>query len=577
MIMIKDFGAKIKGAAKDRWGGFVKRMGPTTDQQISEKPLSETFPEPNYKALIKDGVDPWVLSFIRSARDCIPQKPRKKGLFIWVSQVKSLRGLCSQLLDGSISADGLRDRITDSSSLNDSLRGRIALYQRFGHDKSFKNYQIQSARYTSMKGVEYDPARTFWSVENRKERLRVIGLDMDDVLDQISVVLEREKETPETGRRIKLKLYHLDGKPEVHICRNFGKNTVSLASFPDIKSAKKAYAEDYDEYVSMSERMRNNPAERGVTNRDRTGFDRRGGADVTPESFTQAFGFRGVQFGNYVEKSRRQMDLNDAYDAFMDLADVVGCEPSALSLDGRLALAFGARGRGGIDAAAAHYEPVEVVINLTKKQGAGSLAHEWFHAVDNAIGRKTGRVTNYASNMGVDECKNLTLEDRREIGGMSSLTTKIIARTDILKRSQKSDKFRATAYWGTREEISARCFEAWVIDALATEHGVVNDYLANVIDEDVYRAEAALLGLPADDNRYPYPTVGEMADVSAIFEAAFREAGPVSRFLRLMDDMPDFVADPTSALRSRKGVTPAVSDAPSPPVAEEWNMNDVDF
>lgn len=57
--------------------------------------------------------------------------------------------------------------------------------------------------------------------------------------------------------------------------------------------------------------------------------------------------------------------------------------PKALSLNGELGLAFGARGRGGKDSGAAHYEPASVVINLTKKQGSGSLAHEWFHALDN--------------------------------------------------------------------------------------------------------------------------------------------------------------------------------------------------
>lgn len=45
-------------------------------------------------------------------------------------------------------------------------------------------------------------------------------------------------------------------------------------------------------------------------------------------------------------------------------------------------------GSRGIAGAAAHYEPLRQVINLTKMHGAGSLAHEWGHALDNIISKK---------------------------------------------------------------------------------------------------------------------------------------------------------------------------------------------
>ena len=67
--------------------------------------------------------------------------------------------------------------------------------------------------------------------------------------------------------------------------------------------------------------------------------------------------------------------------------------PKALSLNGELAIAFGARGHGGEEAAAAHYEPGHQVINMTKIKGAGSLAHEWFHALDHYLGRQDGKAT----------------------------------------------------------------------------------------------------------------------------------------------------------------------------------------
>ncbi len=115
------------------------------------------------------------------------------------------------------------------------------------------------------------------------------------------------------------------------------------------------------------------PAHRRETNNERTGEDYRKGKDISPEDFTKAFGFRGVEFGNWVEQGRRQHDLNRAYDALHDLANLINVPTQALSLNGELGLAFGARGKGGKRPAAAHYEPGSVVINLTKNNGPGSL------------------------------------------------------------------------------------------------------------------------------------------------------------------------------------------------------------
>lgn len=121
----------------------------------------------------------------------------------------------------------------------------------------------------------------------------------------------------------------------------------------------------------------------------RTGVARRTG-DVTANDFMSAFDFRGIEFGNWNAQDERQSVMNHAYDALMDLADVMRVPPQAIGLNGELALAFGARGHGLIGARA-HYERDYGVINLTKMKGAGSLAHEWFHALDHYFGRQDGK------------------------------------------------------------------------------------------------------------------------------------------------------------------------------------------
>lgn len=107
--------------------------------------------------------------------------------------------------------------------------------------------------------------------------------------------------------------------------------------------------------------------------------------DVTTRMFQETFGFRGGEFGNWNMGHEGQQALNHAYDALMDMARALGVSPKELSLHGRLGIAFGARGHGGKDSASAHYERDRQVFNLTKIRGAGSVAHEWMHALDNFL------------------------------------------------------------------------------------------------------------------------------------------------------------------------------------------------
>lgn len=115
--------------------------------------------------------------------------------------------------------------------------------------------------------------------------------------------------------------------------------------------------------------------------------------DVSERQFAEKFGVRGAQFGNWTSNRDGQKAINHAYDSLVDMADVLDLDVKDLAFNGRMAMAFGARGRGGANAAAAHYEPDAKVINLTKMNGAGTLSHEWGHAFDHMLsgfGEKLG-------------------------------------------------------------------------------------------------------------------------------------------------------------------------------------------
>lgn len=111
-----------------------------------------------------------------------------------------------------------------------------------------------------------------------------------------------------------------------------------------------------------------------------------GGAPV-PENATGAdlmrtFGLRAVQYGNWVSDDEAQSHLLACYGALHDLADVLGVPPDMIAKGSRLAIAFGARGKGK---GGAHYELDRAVINLTSTQGGGLLAHEFAHFLDHQL------------------------------------------------------------------------------------------------------------------------------------------------------------------------------------------------
>ncbi len=108
----------------------------------------------------------------------------------------------------------------------------------------------------------------------------------------------------------------------------------------------------------------------------------RHGENVNPEQFSNVFGFRAIQFGNWVTQQERQHLLNITFDGLSELRDALGFDSKNISLNGTLAIAFGARGQAGRNAASAHYEYASKIFNLTKQNGAGCLAHEWFHGLD---------------------------------------------------------------------------------------------------------------------------------------------------------------------------------------------------
>ncbi len=511
---IDDFGEVIHGAAKHRRAALADDLNTDkTAEDYRTQPLSKLFPKPDYEKMAAEGTDNKTLAMLALLRNMIPAKPRMSHrLNSWAKRVEEVRDTAGQLLDGSLPADKFIDRISqEKGSHYREIVNTWEMLHRLSpaQIEQASGYRVKTHAYSMFGGKEYSPPKVVHTLENEKGRSVLDSEDLNDLHKKAKEYFDQQSASPKSADdKTKLDIYQHKRSGEVFIA--YGKNkTVLQRGFKTPAEAREYVKSHRTELLEKLNALREHSREeqRNTANRDRTGPDRREG-DATPEKFSDAFGFRGVQFGNYVEGARRQSDLNRAYDSLMDMADVLKVPPKALSLNGRLGLAFGARGKGGKNAAAAHYEPGQVAINLTKGNGAGSLAHEWFHALDNYFGQhdvaKDGNVTSGDRFMTARDTRGSLYQPeaypvREEVYDAFMGVVKAVNDSGMRRRSLLLDDVRSKPYWSTYIEMTARAFERYVQDK-AKAAGVENDYLVNIRKADDH-------GSP---DTYAYPTNAEL-------------------------------------------------------------------
>lgn len=517
--VIEDFGEKIEGARKD----YAQKLSDASRNDPAAVPLSQAFPEPDYDRLAESGIPARAVSVIHALRDSIGAKPRNGWrLAQYTKQLQTIREIARQIVNRELDSKQL-DKVLANPLFN-RIRESAELYEKLGHSKSLKGYRLSLGNYSVFGGVEYKPPKLIWTVSDStggRYRDVAFGDTREEAVENFKKYLDRETGEDRTRIKFGIFLYRSGAGAEkagkVFIGKKVGSNTIELKRFDTAAEAREYLGSHQQELEELLKLKQYVPATRSDVNRGRIGQDYRGGKDVTPEMFQEKFGFRGVQFGNWVGKTEeRQQNLNEAYDALHDLAGLLNVSTQALSLNGELGLAFGARGKGGVDPASAHYEPGQVVINLTRRNGAGSLAHEWFHALDNYFSRKGGVPTGYLSSGKRGDFAGVRPE-------MVQAFRKVIAelhdKTGIFDRSERLDEVRSKPYWSTDIEVAARAFESYLHDRIEAAGGS-SDYLVNLVGESAFTTDMlkAIGGKTDLQDVYPYPTQKESAAVKKIFD-----------------------------------------------------------
>lgn len=364
--VIEDAGEKIGNARKDLRGALTRADldGMTEAERAALVTKDRVWPKPDWEALVAAGMDPTCAALLKIGRDRIAAKP---SVLRGSTFVEASDGYVSALGRVRALAEACRTR-EDASRLQERLLAEL------GWGRGVVAPAVKQELFSIFKG--------------RASPLQFTGGDLGKARKMV------EEGFP--GQPVEAWRRGLAVEPHKGGFLLFRGNQIQPGSpFPDEASAWDAARARFDAAAEErgAARAAEAQAERALPERphlerlERTGPDLRDGRDVSPEDFLAEFGFRAVEFGNWLPDGERQQVLNLGYDALHDLARAIGWDPRELSLGGTLAVAFGARGTGR---AAAHYEPDRTVLNMTRLRGAGAVAHEWCHAFDHWLGRQGG-------------------------------------------------------------------------------------------------------------------------------------------------------------------------------------------
>ena len=223
------------------------------------------------------------------------------------------------------------------------------------------------------------------------------------------------------------------------------------------------------------------------------------------------FGFRSIAIGNWVTREEQSNAAGRFMGALEDLMQLLGGPEQLVSMRGTLTLNYGTGGQPGV---AAHYEPARRCLALAKNAGPGSLAHEWFHALDHYLADKAFQGVSsgtFASRAWLDDTPVVAhpLNDRlmacfRQI----MLSEDALEGSALFKVSARMDEQLRTQYYSRPEELCARAFEAFVQDRAPGSAFLV---------KGTKRSREAQLGL--------YPTGSQRQRINTAFEQYFHGLG----------------------------------------------------
>lgn len=544
---IEDFGEKIGGARKDlaefrKNGGFsVEQISEWTDAERDKYIIKkELFPTPDYRKMVDEqGYSREAAFYIKRVLDKLPTKPHlgyavkryatneENRLAISDTQdayIYTINDIKNALLEVKSLSDVAQFRTNLIRDINNGDTPALACFDRKALRALQKVTDLSSEYRLSNFRDELDKKAFLYSEDEKKLSNFVIAKYYGDNISVEDENTNNPRLAISVGYGGKFYYYKNDPKfmdidnwkPNTYYVRLKGENHNSFLehNFETEKEAQEFAIAYFDkkEHAKQAENENDKSSTKSsllppqLERINRVGENYREDKDITGRDMLEIFNFRGGQFGKWETQNDRQANLNMSFEAFKDLAKALNMDDKDISLGGELAIAYGARGRGN---ALAHYEPVENVINLTKMRGAGSLAHEFGHALDHAVAKFGGKSTSFDT----DNYNGLLSDVMNTIkykpqGGHSDFYKDACI---IDRNYSKCDK----GYWQSNVELFARAFATYVQDKLEPNK---SDYLCG--HAETPPTSYTPRGSEISQLVYTYPRGEERERINAAFDKA---------------------------------------------------------
>ena len=379
----EDFGEKIGGAKKDLWrsrGLYADDLdemnGREADKYVTKDNI---WKKPNYQAIYDDGVPVDVVYFIKKVRDSLNVRPAIYRNYSPDERITIQKRYVTTVRQLQTVMENVR-------SVDDAKQA----FDKFFVDNGYlqkTNRSIIGASYIPTSDYYRNPAlsqKLISTLQIRSERQ--FERDFTRKAERDQFLVPKDQKIP---RGYDVHLYDGNGYSRrgdwqagtYYVTKGHTILQTNLAT----REEAIRWAQDYTKSKTKAGKQRFVPPQ--LEHINRTGPDYRNGQEIVGQHYLDTFGFRGGEFGNWLNQLDRQASLNMGFEALKDLATALHISNKDIAFAGTLAIAFGARGSGN---AAAHYEPLRKVINLTKMHGAGALAHEWWHGLDDYLGGAKG-------------------------------------------------------------------------------------------------------------------------------------------------------------------------------------------
>lgn len=413
---IEDTGYKIPGAKKDLYNVTltVSQIEAMTLKQLEGiMKLNKMWKKTSVEDAQEKGIDVRAYMITDCLRKIMPSQPDfPTAVNTSPEQITRVGVVYNQVVTD------IRNAVIDKTNLKDIRKALNDVYSSWEANPKFHEEVQRNFK------VPYKQVQQFWKEQQSLELLegareRIANKDPDHLkhIDNLALMMNKVADlSPEMGRTYSQTLRHSsfrDRLPKgvhyasllenrqlkpslddaqlkmVYSALNPKTETEETLRKKNWQEARKNSREEMNEILnSINNEMKDMSSKKSLmpTVDDPklmvNDFSDRNERNVSAEELQHRFGFKACEFGNYLNQKDRQEALNLAYDGCAALAKMIDIPDRMVGFDGLMALANGSRGS---QSALAHYESDFRVINLTKKKGYGSFAHEWFHALDNAM------------------------------------------------------------------------------------------------------------------------------------------------------------------------------------------------